>query len=342
MQEFTAKVIREFNDRGLIWLLESPENFAQFLQLFAPNLAERFDLSRATLVKRHKIDENLNLGIADVLYRVPFQSREREVFVFILNELQTRPDTQMAWRIYEELYAIWKEEERQWKELPSPRPPLKFHLIVPVVFYVGNETWNEPILLEKLLIVPEGLEDFVPHWKTLFIPLMNVPVDTLKQAGNGVGFAMLLQQAAAEPAEKFSVILDEVLQGIVKLSVEAQRDWHTALRYALLLIHHKRSPEESAKFNHRITQVVELQHRQEVQNDMYTMADSLRDEGRDKGRIEGLVAGQRSTLLHFIAEKFGNVPENVREAIQLADGKTLDKLVPRILKAQTASEIRIE
>jgi hypothetical protein len=46
MPEPDAPPLREFADRGVLWLLESPENLCGLLRLVAAEIADRLDFSR--------------------------------------------------------------------------------------------------------------------------------------------------------------------------------------------------------------------------------------------------------------------------------------------------------
>ncbi len=85
--------VREFADRGTLWLLESPENVRGLLALVARDLADRLDFSRAERINRSFVPDDLHKQEADLLYRVPFREGSAgEVFVYVLLEHQSRPD----------------------------------------------------------------------------------------------------------------------------------------------------------------------------------------------------------------------------------------------------------
>ena len=52
--------IREFEDRGTLWLLESPSNLRDFLRLVAADIAEKMDFSRAVRINRSFVPSDLH------------------------------------------------------------------------------------------------------------------------------------------------------------------------------------------------------------------------------------------------------------------------------------------
>ena len=64
--------IREFADRGIVWLLESSENLYGLLKIAAGWLAESLDCSRAKRLNRSFVPDDQHKTEADVVFRVTF------------------------------------------------------------------------------------------------------------------------------------------------------------------------------------------------------------------------------------------------------------------------------
>src|SRR5690242_4085343 len=102
----SPEVIREFNDRGTLWLLEDPTNLRDLLRILEPALAERLDFSRAVRENRSFVPADLQKRETDLLFRVPFSGQSRagaEVWVYLLLEHQSRRDRLMPLRLYQYL-----------------------------------------------------------------------------------------------------------------------------------------------------------------------------------------------------------------------------------------------
>src|SRR5579862_4254434 len=108
--------IREFADRGILWLLESPENLRGLLALAAEEIAARLDFSRAQRINRSFIPPNLHKEEADLLYEVPFREGAGEAWVYLLLEHQSRPDRTMGLRRLSYMTEIWKTQQRAWED----------------------------------------------------------------------------------------------------------------------------------------------------------------------------------------------------------------------------------
>lgn len=328
MPESIEKVVREFNDRGLIWLLESPKNLEHFVRLFAAELAERLDFTRAERIPRTFISSGLEKTETDILFRLPARSADQEVLIYILNELQSAPDNEMGFNIYSRRDEIWKREKRLWEELPSPRPYFRLHLVVPIIFYTGEKHWNIPLGMETLINTPEGMSEFNPVWKTLFVSLNSIPADKLMDAGTGLALALRGLQAVGSDLEQMKAVVAQIVSSLSQLPAEAQSEWATAMRFLLLMVLHKRAPSERDILFRVIDSVVDTKHRQEVQTMIMTGADFLRE--------EGLEQGLRESILDIIDIRFKSIPETFRSTLnQIQELQTLRLLRKKALEAET-------
>ncbi|MCX6360992.1 MAG: Rpn family recombination-promoting nuclease/putative transposase, partial [Armatimonadetes bacterium] len=91
--------IREFADRGTLWLLESTSNLRDLVAMAAREVADSLDFERAERVNRSFVPADLHKQEADLLYRVPFRTGKSEVWVYLLVEHQSKPDRLMGLRV---------------------------------------------------------------------------------------------------------------------------------------------------------------------------------------------------------------------------------------------------
>ena len=83
-QELDENVIRDFNVRGIIWLLESVVNFKDLMSLLSNEISDKLDFSRAVRGNRSFVPDNLYKQEADLIYRAPYLNGEGEVIVCLL------------------------------------------------------------------------------------------------------------------------------------------------------------------------------------------------------------------------------------------------------------------
>ena len=112
----SPEVIREFNDRRTLWLLEDPTNLYDLLRILEPDLAGHLDFTRTSRVNRSFIPADLQKQESDLIFRVPYRSGTseggQEVWVYVLLEHQSRPDPFMPLRLLVYMVHIWDSQRR--------------------------------------------------------------------------------------------------------------------------------------------------------------------------------------------------------------------------------------
>lgn len=112
------RVIREFNDRGTLWLLEDPANLRDLLRILDPAIAGRLDVSRAQRVNRSFVPADLRKQESDLIFRMQFAApaeAHAEVWVYVLLEHQSRPDPWMPLRLLLYMTHVWDLQRREWE-----------------------------------------------------------------------------------------------------------------------------------------------------------------------------------------------------------------------------------
>jgi hypothetical protein len=150
-------LVREFDNRSSLWLLEDPENLRGLLQILDPPLVERLDFARARRINRSFVPADLQEKESDLVYAVPFrEGSRREVWVYILLEHQSEPDPEMGLRLYLFMGALWDTQRREWKDRKTRPSERRLLPIIPVVYYTGQRRWSAPLGLKHLMDLPAG------------------------------------------------------------------------------------------------------------------------------------------------------------------------------------------
>jgi hypothetical protein len=207
-------IVREFNDRGTLWLLDDPEFLRDLIRILDAALAENLDFAHAERVNRSFIPADLQKQESDLIFRIPYLYGSTEVLVYILVEQQTKPDKSMAFRIYEYCGELWALQVRAWKDNNEPAESRRLHPVVPIVFYTGEDKWPGKIELAGMMDLPSGLHRFVPSWETLFLDLKRTPPEALTQIASALGWALRVLQVEKDPLPRIEEALRDALAGI--------------------------------------------------------------------------------------------------------------------------------
>lgn len=328
--------IREFQGRGTLWLLESPENLRGVIAILAGELADRLDFARAERINRSFVPADLHKQEADLLYRVPFRGGKGQVWVYVLLEHQSRPDRFIGLRLLAYMVQVWETQIRGWEDAKVTAAQRKLSPILPVVFCTGRRRWTSPLTLDAVMDIPEALSQFVPRHDALFLKLKEMPADAL--TGSAVACALRVLQAEDAPLDALERVLSDAVVCLEELSEEHQAEWRRAMHYLLLLIRHRRAPEEREELFEVITESVRPDRREEVDEMKMTDAESLMAQGRRDGRKEG----HRELVLDLLEAKFGPLPPRVVSLLDAWSPERLRDLARRTLTAQSLADLQLE
>ena len=338
MTEESEPPIREFADRGTLWLLESPDNLHGLIRLLSREVADRLDFSKAERINRSFIPEDLQKQEADLLYRVPFREGKRFLWIYVLLEHQSKPDRTMGLRLLSYMLQIWQVQVRAWQDAKVPVSKWRLHPVVPVVFYTGKRVWSSPISLSALMEPLPLLERFVPQWETLFLKLQEMPGETLAAANSPIAEVLRALQVADASHATLARVLGDVVAHLDKLPEAEQAGWRRAMHYLYLLVRHKREFEEQESLFEIMNEAVE-RRAEEVEEARMTGAQVLLAQGRREGRKEGREEGRHEMLLEMLEAKFGVLSEELIAKVNALTDRQTKEMVKRVLAASTVAEL---
>jgi hypothetical protein len=334
--------VREFNDQATLWLLEDPHNLRDLLRIHSPPLVEHLDFDRAERVNRSFIPEDLQKEESDLLFRVPFALRSAEgevvseVWIYVLLEHQSKPHPLMPLRVLSYLLALWKQLYREWEDASTPTEERRLPVVVPFIFYTGERNWNHSLAFVDLFAVPPGFGRFVPSWETLFLDLRQTPSEQLTAFVNSIGWALRALQAEKASYEEIEQTLQEAMSGLEQLDEELAGQWLRVAWYLLLLVTHRRSPEESPN----LVELLQEQSRQSKfreREEWEAMEISYADYLKEQGETKGL----RTALETVLKARFGKLPKNIQQAITVADVDKINAWLQLGATANTLDEVGI-
>ena len=333
-------VVRDFEDRGILWLLQSNENLRALITIVAKQIAVQLDFSRAQQLNRSLVLNDLRKHEVDLIYKVPFFRGKREVWIYILVEHQSRVDRTMPLRLLSYMVQLWEAQRRAWEDNKVAAKDRKLYPIIPIVFYTGKRRWNTPISLRLLMDLPEALVGFVPQFETLQLKLNETSPKDITEPPSALGWLLRLNQGLTAGTE-FPKVLAEALIGLEALPVESQAEWARAMHYIGLFIRHKFANEDQdALFDIVLDNIT---HTEGLEDTRMTGAQVLiaqgKREGKLEGKLEGNLEGRRQTLFEQLSFKFGTIPSMVASRVVELPESQISILSQQILTAKTLSEL---
>jgi hypothetical protein len=331
-------LLREFDDRSTLWLLEDPQQLHGLLQILDPDLADRLDFARARRINRSFIPADLQKEESDLVYAVPLrEGGGREVWVYILLEHQSEPDPLMALRLYLYMGELWDTQRREWGDRKTPKARRRLLPVIPVVYYTGEKRWSRPISLKHLMDLPADLERFVPDWETLFLHLHRTPPETLTRFASAIGWALRVLQAERLPQAEMERVLREAMAGLEGLTEEQSGQWQRVAWFLLQLVFHRR--EERVLLDVVLDEARESKFRE--RGEVSTMGLSVAEQLKAEGEAEGEVKMARELLETVLTARFGTLSTEIRQALARADVEALKGWHRIAISAPTLDDVGI-
>jgi predicted transposase YdaD len=297
-QDELKYLIREFSDRSIQWLLETPDNIHGLLQVVSSDIAKQIDYSRIERVNRTFILDDFQKREADMIFTAPFIDDSgtfpKEVIIYILIESQSTVDQTMPFRLLFYMTHVW-DMQRRWLEVnANTSHKWKFQPILPIVFYTGEQKWDYPSDMRQLVELPPSLERFVPRHETLFLNLKAIESEQLTKTGHPFGWLLRVMQKEKADKEEFKEALHLSTQYLEQMPPEEKANWLKLMHFLLAFINHRREKSERAELFDVVSDSVrENSKREEVKNMTETIAQALIREGKEEGLKEGLQQGMQ-------------------------------------------------
>jgi hypothetical protein len=329
----SRKVIREFLDRGTLWLLEDPVQVRDLLQILEPSLAQRLDFDRAERVNRSFIPADLQKQESDLIFRVPFlddmAEPGREVWVYVLLEHQSAPDPEMGLRLYLYMGQLWDSQRRAWRDANRPPEQRRLHAIIPLILYTGSTPWSAPIGLANLMDLPVELEPFTPGWETLLLNLHETPPETLTRFATAVGWALRVLQTERAPRAEMERVLVEAMVGLEGLTEEQSGQWLRVAWFLVLLLLHRRGEDDLVG----LVQDRARESKFRVKKELATMGETIARRIAEQATREALEI--------VLVDRFGTLPEAIQQRLATTDAETMRRWLKAALHASSLEEVGI-
>ncbi|MBD5461398.1 MAG: Rpn family recombination-promoting nuclease/putative transposase, partial [Lachnospiraceae bacterium] len=162
------------HDKGYKKSLSDPRQFLHFLQKYigADWMLELKDY-QLSLCDKEMLEKDYEGREADLIYRV-MRPDGREIYIFVLQELQSTVDYTMIFRIL--IYVVntllkhFLETDKKKRESVDFRLPA----MVPIVFYNGEERWTAVDNMQTYQDGGEMFGDYILNLKYYLIDLASV------------------------------------------------------------------------------------------------------------------------------------------------------------------------
>jgi len=317
------------------------------------DLAKHIDYTRLQRLDRTFISDNFRKRDADLVFIAPFLDEQeeitREVIIYILIENQSTVDPTMLFRILSYMLRIWESQREKFEftfrrateERNVPLTKWRFHPILPVVFYTGEQKWDEPLDIKRLFDLPKLLEEFIPQHKTILFSLKATSPERLVEYDHPFGWILQLMQKENADTEEIKNSLQSTIEHLKLMAPEEQANWAKLVYFIMAFIYERREEPEHEEFLSIIKSSIEDKtQREEVEEMGKTMAQVLEARGEARGIELGKITTKQEDIIKLIQFKFEYVPENfIKNIKSITQIEQLDTIFERVAIAKTIKDV---
>ena len=312
--------VKNKHDKGYKYLLSVKRVFLQLLRSFVDKTwVNRIDEDSVEFINKSFILQDFKGKEADIVYRVKIDGKE--VFFYILLELQSTVDYQMPYRLLQYMLEIWrtilkdtnKAREKQndngnsIENQTNNEPEVtaannidivkngrEFQLpaIIPCVLYNGKQDWTVPKSYRKILSANDLFDDYIVDFNYILIDVARYSEEELLSLGNLLGAVFYIDQK-----QQYDEIIERLKNLVDKLKNLTDEDFDL-FRVWLKNIIARYMPKEEALEIEKI-----IESNKGVNSMEYNLGIAIRDKMKEM-KQEGLQEGKQEGKLEVAKNLF--------------------------------------
>ena len=328
-------LIPNFNDKGYRYLLSFSKLFKQFIEIFLPQWKDKIDLKSLEKVNKSFITNEFKDKESDIIYKGKLTNKE--IYLYILVEPQTKPDKTMPFRLNTYINELWMDVFRTWTEKEKRNGAKKLPAILPIVFYTGIKKWDISLEFYDYVDGADLLRPYTPDFKYILVELKKYNDKDFKDCLKSFGAALLLDRYSAEKDIKA-----HIHTALKLIDLESDKEIWTALMIWINhFIYNKREKDEHESLSEQVINSAKTSRREKEAIEMsITMAESLRKEGREEGLEEGKILEGKSLVMKQITLKWGKIPLKIKKRLEnLNDIKEVESIGMKIINCDNIEDI---
>ncbi len=268
-----------------------------FFQNYLPaEIHARIDWETLHMEPGSFTDEALRGSESDLLYTA--QIDNHPTLLYCLFEHQSSPDVWMPLRLLRYVLGIW-EQFRKQNPKATKLPP-----ILPIILYQGGDVWTCDASLSSLIDIPEGLEAYQPDFQHLLVDLNRIAAENI-QGQPSLKTILLALKTSRKHTNKDLELLIRLLAAII-------HNDHALIRTVMLYLY---KVDNTTDINEYIQQATAL-NQPELQEEIMTIAETLRKEGKLEGKLEGKQEALQEDIVEILELRFQSVSYSIKKQIE--------------------------
>lgn len=222
------------HDKGYKRIFSVKKNFLDFIKKYVGfDWMQDLTVDDIELVNKEFVTDQFDTYESDLVYKIYLRglngeklSREKEedtVYIFFLQEMQSRNDFTMPFRLLVYITAIWMDFFKNSDKNARKRKKYKLPPIIPLVLYNGKAKWTAPLHFKDKVAHSEMFNGYVCDFEYILVNVSGLDRKEIRKDNTLVDNIFLADQFRTKEAwlENIKDLSDRVR----RLSKEDQNLW---------------------------------------------------------------------------------------------------------------------
>ena len=156
------------HDKGYKKIFKVKKNFLDFLKKYTdlPWTEELTDKD-VELIDKEFVTDQFDTYESDLVYKIRVYNQE--FYLFFLQEMQSRNDFTMPFRLLVYMTAIWMDYFKNCSSDERTREDFTFPPIIPLVLYNGKNAWTAKRQFQDMVEYSEEFREYIINFKYILI-----------------------------------------------------------------------------------------------------------------------------------------------------------------------------
>ena len=320
------------HDKGYKRIFSVKKNFLDFIKKYVGfDWMSDLTVDDIELVNKEFVTDQFDTYESDLVYKIHLRGLSREsveeVYIFFLQEMQSKNDFTMPFRLLVYMTAIWMDFFKNTDEKRRKRKDYRLPPIIPLVLYNGAPDWTAPLHFKDKVAHSDMFNGYVCDFEYILINVCKLDRGEIKKRNTLIDNILLADQFRTKEAWLENV--KDLSDRVRKLSKEDQNLWKDWYEHAF----------------QRVNQELKDKFMELFQNGDDNMCNSLEQLIMDQvevGREEGIAVGREEGIAEGIAE--GIERASIASAQKMLLGNMEVSLIMEItnLEREKVEELRDE
>lgn len=324
------KTLDNKHDKGYKYLLSVKKIFVQLLRSFVEQgWVHKIDEGDVERIDKSFISQDFEDKEADLVYKIRLDGRE--VFFYILLELQSTVDFQMPYRLLLYMIEIWRSILKDTGKKAVERKEFRLPVIVPCVLYNGRENWTVCRSFRETLEANEFFDSYLLDFKYILFDVKRYDEKRLLDLANIIGAAFFIDQKP-----EYNEIMER-LKSLMALLAHMEEEerviFVTWFKNIIIRGMPGDKSEELKKAIERSKEGIDM---------VYAIEEALQKEFKmheEKGMEKGMEKGISKIVLMQLKQRIHNLSEKYIKIIGQLDEQKLEQIAKDIFIIEKVEDL---